>query len=252
MYLKGKSGVFAMIYGGDFNTLVRNLGIAPDIAEEAFNTWNKWFPRSAKARNRTFQMFCSMKQPGGIGTQVVWADPSDYVESFLGFRRYFTLENMITRELFELSRKPPKEWRDCKIKVVRRDRVQTGGGAVSSALYGAAFQIQAANQRAAANHEIQSPGADLTKDLQRAIWDHQPAGVHELVVAPMNTHDEIMCVTHPDYVEPVAETVKDKVESYRVQVPLIGMKWNKTQSNWAEKKGGSVTLRIQPPEMMAC
>ncbi len=249
MYTKGKQGVFAMIYGGDFGTLQRNLGVSTDTARAAFDTWNKWFPRSAKARERTFKAFCSMKQPDGIGSAVVWGEPQQYVESFLGFRRYFTLENTITKALFELSRKIPKAWKECKVKVNRRDRVQFASGAVCSALYGAAFQIQAANQRAAANHEIQSPGGQVTKRLQRKVWDLQPIGVHPLYVAPMNIHDELMTVTHPDYVEPVALVVKEVVESYRHLVPLIGMTWNKAQLNWAEKKGGSVTLKIRSPLM---
>jgi hypothetical protein len=249
MYMKGKQGVFAMIYGGDFNTLVRNLGISADVAKAAFATWNKWFPQSAKARERTFKAFCSMQQPDGIGGKVIWGEPADYVESFLGFRRYFTLENTITKALYDLSRKIPKAWRDCKVKVVRRDRVQFAGGAVSSALYGAAFQIQAGNQRAAANHEIQSPGGQITKKVQRKIWDLQPVGIHPLYVAPMNVHDELMTVTHPAYVEPVAAVVKETVESYRTLVPLIGMTWNKAQANWAEKKGGSVTLKVRSPLM---
>jgi len=251
MYTKGKQGVFAMIYGGDFGTLVRNLGLSAEVAKAAFDQWNKWFPQSAKARERTFKAFCSMKQPDGIGGKVVWGDPEDYVESFLGFRRYFTLENTITKALYDLSRKLPKAWRDCKVKVVRRDRVQFAGGAVSSALYGAAFQIQAGNQRAAANHEIQSPGGQITKKVQRKIWDLQPVGIHPLYVAPMNVHDELMTVTHPDYVEPVAAVVKTCVESYRELVPLIGMTWNKSQANWAEKKGGSVTLKVRSPLMEA-
>ena len=251
MYTAGKQGVFAMVYGGDWNTLVRNLGITPEVAKEAFDTWNKWFPQAAKARERTFNAFCSMTQPDGIGSAVIWAEPAEYVESFLGFRRYFTLENQIAGQLFDLARKPPKHWRNCKVKVVRRDRVQYAAGAVASALYGAAFQIQAANQRAAANHEIQSPGGQITKAAQRQVWDHQPAGVNDFVVAPMNIHDEIMCVTHPDHVEPVSQTIRASVESYRDKVPLIGMTWNKSMDNWAGKKSGTVTVKIQPPEMMA-
>ena len=251
MYTKGKQGVFAMIYGGDFNTLVRNLGVTKEVAQSAFDTWNKWFPQSAKARERTFKAFCSMRQPEGIGGKVIWGEPAEYVESFLGFRRYFTLENMITKALYSLSAKPPKAWKESKAKCLRRDRVQFAAGAVCSALYGAAFQIQAGNQRAAANHEIQSPGGQITKKVQRKIWDLQPAGVHPLYVAPMNVHDELMTVTHPDYVEPVAQVVKETVESYREQVPLIGMTWNKSQQNWAEKKGGSVTLKVRSPLMSA-
>jgi len=104
--------------------------------------------------------------------------------------------------------------------------------------------------RAAANHEIQSPGGQITKNIQRRIWDLQPHGVHELLVAPMNIHDEVMSVTHPDYVEAVADIVRDGVESYRDRVPLIGMTWNLEMESWAGKKSsGGRTLKIAPPEM---
>ena len=63
-----------------------------------------------------------MRQPAGVGSAVIWHEPAEFVESFLKFRRYFTLENTIAKA-----------------------RIQTAGGAVSSALYGAAFGIQAAN-----------------------------------------------------------------------------------------------------------
>lgn len=250
MYLKGKSGVFAMIYGGTWETLQRNLGIDEETAKEAFEAFGKKYPGVGLARERTFNAFCSMRQPGGVGTQVVWVDPQDYVESFLGFRRYFTLENKICRALFDLAQVPPKGWRNHPVKVWRRDRVQTAGGAVASALYGAAFGLQQANMRAAANHEIQSPGGQITKHAQRAIWDLQPVGAHELKVAVMNVHDELMCVTKPSYVPQVTEKVRGVVEHYRDRVPLIGMTWNEAQANWAEKKGGSVTVKMRAPEMM--
>lgn len=249
MYLKGKSGVFAMIYGGTWETLVRNLRVKEEVAKQAFEDFTKRYPGVGKARERTFDAFCSMRQPGGIGSQVIWKEPSDYVESFLGFRRYFTLENKICRALFELANAPPKGWRNHPIKVWRRERVQTAGGAVASALYGAAFGLQQANMRAAANHEIQSPGGQITKNAQRMIWDLQPVGVHELVVAGMNVHDELMVITHPDYVTKVTQKVRESIESYRPQVPLIGITWNEAQANWAEKKGGSVTVKICAPEM---
>jgi len=218
----------------------------------------------------------------------------DYAETMLGFRRYFTLENRICKEIFKLASSLPKHWRNCgtivrrekrieakgavvyahvatvsleegvevhrevvlpeeyakelEIKVVRRDRVQTAGGAVSSALYGAAFSMQAANMRAAANHEIQSPGAEITKHVQRTIWDLQPIGVNQWHVAPMNIHDEIMCVTRPDVVPSVTQVVRDSVEHFRPKVPLIGMDWNEEMANWAEKKSG--TIKIRAPEMM--
>jgi len=244
MYSRAKSGMFGFLYGGDFNTWNQKLAIPLDEAKKAYDKWCAKYPGIGKARMRIFDNFCSMRQPGGLGTQVVWKEPADYCETFLKFRRYFTLENKICKALFELANKPPAAWRACPIKVTRRDRVQTAGGAVQSALYGAAFQIQAASMRAANNHLIQSPGAQITKAVQRKIWDLQPPGVNKFRVVPFNIHDEIMCVTHPDYIQIVADTVQKSVESFRPQVALIGLKWQMEMNNWAEKKQGSKTLHI--------
>jgi len=236
-YDKGKRGVFALIYGGDWNTLVQKLGVQAERAKAAYDKFCSDFPGVFKARQKTFNSFCSMRQPAGIGSAVVWADPADYAITFLGFKRYFTLENRISKALFDLARNLPKHWKACKVKVLRRDRVQTAGGAVSSALYGAAFQMQAANMRAAANHEIQSPGAQITKRVQRKIWDLQPVGVHDWLVALMNVHDEILCVNHPTMPDTIADVVRMAVESFRSQVPLIGMEWYKCGTSWASKSG---------------
>jgi hypothetical protein len=254
MYTRGKSGVFGMIYGGDWNTLVKNFGLEEDVAKEAEARFFRMFPGIKRSRQRVENMFQSMKQIDG--GNVVWRDPDEHIESFLGFRRYFTLENRICKALYQMARKPPKEWRDARfkdIKVVRsiKKGVQGASGAVLSALYGSAFAIQNANVRAAANHEVQSPGGQICKRVQRLIWDLQPSGVHPLYVAPLNVHDEIMTVNHPDYVDRVAEAVVEGVESFRDRVPLIGMTWNKQQENWAEKKSGSDTVKIQAPEMAA-
>lgn len=252
-YKKAKSGVFAMTYGGNAQTLSKNLALPMEICEKAHAGWGKSFPGIGKARKRIEDAFCGMQQPGGLGTMIIWRDPKEYVESFLGFRRYFTLENKICRALFELARKPPKPWKDSAIKVMRSTkdgRVQTAGGAVSSALYGAAFGIQSANLRAAANHEIQSPGGQITKHVQRAIWDLQPAGVHMLLVAPMNIHDELMTVTHPSMIKKVTNVVTTIVEYYREKVPLIGMTWFEHMANWAEKKEGAEAVKIRAAILM--
>ena len=249
MYTKGKQGVFGMIYGGDWNTLVGKFGLSPEVAQRAEEGFFRKFPGIPKARQKTFDAFCSMKQPGGLGSAVVWADPAEYIESFLGFRRYFSLENKICKALFDLARKPPKNWAGVKVKVVRRDRVQTAGGAVSSALYGASFAMQAANMRAAANHEIQSPGAQITKAVQRKLWELQPVGVHDLRLMIMNVHDELLCVTRPELGDTIVDVVREKVESFRPKVPLIGITWHKEMQNWAEKKGTADTVKIRAKEM---
>lgn len=250
MYMRGKQAVFAMLYGGDHTTVHNKLAIPLAVAEEAFIRFQRKYPGIKKCREEVFNRFQAMKQPGGIGTAITWKDPDDYAETFLGFRRYFTLENRVCKELFKLAQSPPRHWRKVKLEIVRTDRVQQVGGAVSSALYGAAFQIQAANTRAANNHLIQSPGAMITKTVQRRIWDAQPHGVNDWRVAPFNCHDEVMVVTHPDYVEEVTNTVIEAVESYRAQVPLIGMEWAKNMRNWSEKGGGTNDeIHIGPEEV---
>jgi len=235
LYDKGKKGVFQAIYGGDEKTLNKKLGIPEDIALEAITVWMRKFPGIKRARVRIFDSFCSMRQPGGIGTKVFWHDPKDYVESFLGFRRYFTLENKICKELFNLANKVPDEWKDVKVKVIRREREQTVAGATMSALIAASFGIQGANMRAAANHEIQSPGAKITKTVQVAVWKAQPAGIHEWVVVPMNIHDELMVPVKPEYSEQVRQNVLDSVETFRSKVPLIKIVWKTNLPNWAGK-----------------
>lgn len=236
-YSKSKSGVFSQIYGGDENTLKVKLGIDLETGRTARENFERRYPGIGAKRKRIFDMFCSMRQPGGIGSKVVWNDPKEFVESLFGFRRYFTLENAICKALFDLAEEPPASWKGIKIKVIRRDRQQTCEGATRSALFGAAFAIQSANMRAAANHEIQSSGAQITKYVQRKIWDLQPSGVSKWIVQPMNIHDEILTPALPEYVETVEKIVKESVEYFRPKVPLIGIDWFTNMKSWAEKKG---------------
>ncbi len=235
-YTIGKSGVFAMIYGGNWKTLVVKQGIEEERAKKAEDGFVHRFPGIARARKKIDDDFCSMRQPGGIGSKVVWKEPKEYIESLLGFRRYFTLENQICGELFKLANKPPQGWKKMKQKVKRKDREQFVGGATSSALYGAAFGIQAANMRAAANHVIQSTGATITKRVERRVWDHQPHGISRWRVVPMNVHDEIACPTRKGYGDEIQKTVNETVESFRPNVPLIKMDWCQGASSWATMK----------------
>lgn len=235
LYLKGKSGVFAIIYGGESHTLSDKLGVPPEVADAAYQSFTRKYSKVGEARRAVFDQFCSMRQPNGLGTKVEWHEPSDYIESMLGFRRYFTLENRICKALFDLATDPPPSWLKIPIKVVRRDRLQTAAGACRSALYGAAFQIQASNMRAACNHRIQSTGAQITKSVQRKIWDVQPNGISDWIVLPLNIHDEIMAVVREGFEESVKEVVDAAVETYRPKVPLIEMDWQTNLKSWADK-----------------
>jgi hypothetical protein len=238
IYTRSKSGFFSQIYGGNYKTLMTRLGVDEKSAIEAENRFAATYAGVRKARERIFNSFASMRQPAGIGTEVIWHEPADFIENMLDppFKRYFTLENQICKALFQLANRPPKSWQTLKeFKVWRRDREQTVGGAVQSALYGAAFQIQASNVRAAANHVIQSTGAEITKAVQHEIWNLQPVGVHRWAVQPMNIHDELEVVCDLTLKEKVEQVVRDKVETYRPLVPLIAIEWHNSMESWGDK-----------------
>jgi hypothetical protein len=191
------------------------------------------YPGIGKARQETADRFCSMRQPGGVGTRVEWHEPAEYEESLFGFRRYFTLENQICRVLYELGQSPPEELRGLDLVQRTKGRTQTAGGAVQSAIFAAAFGIQASAMRQAANHRIQSTGAWITKELQRALWDHQPVGVHSWRVRPMQVHDEIQCPRIPSL--DLGATVQGVVDRFRPRIPLLRMDWMRGLRSWAEK-----------------
>ena len=236
LYDKGKKGVFAEFYGGNWSTLVtRGLCKTEEDAKAGEERFMRRFRGAGDFRKKINDQFCSMRQPKGIGTKVEWHEPADYIETVLGFRRYFTLENMICRSLFELANKPPQQWKAIKIKCVRRDREQTLGGAVMSALYAAAFAVQSANLRAAANHVIQSTGASITKELQCRLWTLQPSGVNDWIVQPMNIHDEVMIPALEKVKSEIRQIVDQLVVDMRPVVPLIKIDWSDNMKTWAEK-----------------
>jgi hypothetical protein len=234
LYTMGKQGIFGMLYGGTEYTLQTRLGVDEETAIKAFEKFTKKYPGIGKAREKIKEDFCSMTQPGGIGTEVIWKEPADYAANLFGLKRYFTLENRICKALFELAQKPPPSWKKIRIKVKRRERMQTASGATQSALYGAAFGIQAANMRQAGNNEIQSSGAYITKEVEAAIWKLQPSGVHPWLVQPMQIHDEILAVCKPEIVDKIAKVVDETVETFRSAVPLIKLDWRKENKSWAK------------------
>ena len=234
-YTRSKNGVFAMLYGGEAYTLQTRVGVSADVADKAYANFCRDFQKWGQERRKIFDMFCSMRQPGGLGSRVEWHEPSQYIESLFGFRRYFTLENEICKNLFELAEKPPKQWQRISFKVVRRDRQQTACGALRSALFASSFAQQAANMRAAANHVIQSSGATLTKKLECRIWEVQPAGIYAWRVQPMNIHDEVLSPTATPYIKEVKNIVDKFIIEQRKVVPLLGMQWKTHLQSWADK-----------------
>lgn len=235
LYTRAKNCVFAMLYGGEEYTLQTRGNISEEVATRAYQGWLKRYPTWDKERKKYADMFCSMKQPGGIGTKVEWHEPADYIEAMFGFRRYFTVENKICKELFKLANDPPDYFKQKKFKVKRRDREQTAHGAVSSALYAAAFALQASNMRAAGNHVIQNPGAEMTKKLQHCLWQLQPVGINRWRVQPMNIHDEVLAPMLQQCIPQAEKIVQDFIEEHKKYVPLLEIEWKTNIPNWAGK-----------------
>ena len=223
------------MYGGNYFTLMDRLALDEAGARRGEENWKRQYPDIANAQRAVQDAFQSMRQPGGLGKKVEWHEPADYIESMLGFRRYFTLENRICRALYDLSSTPPKDWTNLKIQVVRRERTQSASGAVRSALLGAAFNIQSSNTRAATNHRIQSTGAGITKHVQVRVWAIQPAGVHPWRLTIMNIHDELMSPCKPEYKQEIETIVRREVEHFRPLVPMIGIDWSNDLKTWADK-----------------
>jgi hypothetical protein len=235
LYDQGKRGVFSQGYGGNWQTLVNRLGIDEKDAKIAEVTFATEYKGIGKAKERNDNDFCSMRQPGGIGSQVYWSEPKDYAESLNGFRRYFTLENSICKVLFDLANDPPEEWTKLRIECVRRDRNQKVGGAVRSALFAAAFQIQSHNMRAAQNHRIQSTGALETKRLQCRLWRHQPVGIHKWRLQPFQVHDELMIPARNELKPVIKKDVDDFIKERRCLIPLLKMDFSMNLKSWADK-----------------
>ncbi|TRZ53748.1 MAG: hypothetical protein D4S01_00720 [Dehalococcoidia bacterium] len=235
-YSRSKQGVFAVCYFGEGFTLVSRVGIPEAVADEAYQSILRDYSTFAAKRQDVTDMFCSMKQEGGIGSKISWAEPHDYVESLLGFKRFFTLENQICKVLYTLAESPPQQWQ-INQKVTRRDRVQTACGALRSALFAAAFAVQSSNMRAAGNHRIQSTGAELTKQLQAELWEIQPAGICSWQAQIMNVHDELMMVTRAEHCARAKEIVDKFIVDSSAIIPLVGMSWQEDIDDWSGKGG---------------
>lgn len=232
-YFIGKTCVFAMIYGGGIDRIAKVAGITIEHAQKVYDEFTKLYPKVAEGRKKVFDAFCSMRQPGGIGSAVIWANPARYANSLFGFKRDFIIYNLFSKFLFELATNLPIK---DNTKVERRKRQQTVSGATKTALYGTAFNLQSKNMSAACNHEIQATGASITKLLQFSLYkEHQPIGVHPFNVVLVNVHDEVIAAVRNSIVEDVNKTVNTTIHNLQSVVPLLKLQWKTNLNSWADK-----------------
>lgn len=235
LYDRSKKAFLAYMYGGQEKKIAAVLDREEEEMKAFFLRLSQRYPKMSAYRESRAMAFCSMRQPAGLGTRVIWHTPSDYVETKLGDRRYYTLENTVCHTLFVLAQHMPQEFASLgRFQVKRRDRTQTATGATQTALYAAAFGIQSSNMRSALNHEIQAFGARINKNVQRRIWDLQPCGIRPFRVRTLNVHDEIQCAN----TDPVAVecSVNEGIDFYKPMVPLLGIDWHPEMPHWGVMK----------------
>lgn len=234
VYNPCKNGAFATLYGAQAAKLATTIGVDEEVALEGFHRFWRKYVMAGRKRHEIEMAFTSLV--GGMGSKIDYKRPQESIPSLLGYERFFTLENYLIKELYDLAENLPKAWQNLKVRVTRSAKKgeQSASSAIRSALYGCAFGLQASMVRQAQNHRIQATGAGITKIVQAAMWKHQPVGAHQWMVRPMNIHDEIQCPTDPSIADAVTRTVYETVESFRPLVPLIGIDFGRLNA-WADK-----------------
>jgi hypothetical protein len=235
-YGKGKGGVFAILYGGQFETVAKNMGIEVKAAEAAYNRMIKKYPRMGYTRKKVAERFSSMKQ--NEDGKIEYRDPPEkFIESVFGFRRHFDTEYALQRMILDVIKNMPEAWKKIDLKVQRKEgKLQSMSGAICSALYGAAFSLQNKVIRASNNHKIQSTGRELTIGMQATVWGLQPQGIHPFKLTLMSIHDELAVVSRPETCDEIRRVIEEKVEEQREAIPLTSIEWFTGNKSWAETK----------------
>lgn len=237
IYDKLKATNFAYGYGGQEAKVAETLGVTVPEARAAMDRLKDIYPEIIEKRNEVELKFCSMRQPGGVGTNVEWHDPDDSISTMFGFKRYFTLENQVCHDLYNIS----QSYRSLVKGEVDRHRdpdnprLQSYTGAIKTALFAAAFNIQAKNMRAAVNHIVQGAGAHMTKRFQAMLNEIQPPGVHPYYIRLLQVHDELMAVCLNEEIAEETRLVRDQfIRTYREYVELLDWEWDYLD-DWSDK-----------------
>lgn len=238
-YTRIKNTFFAWVYGATIERIAKTANVNEEVAETGVKRWKERYPTIHEHREILRARFSPIVQ-NEFGGKVEWHKPEEYIESILGFRRYFTLEWAVLRGLYELASQLPATWNIIRGEVRRTNRAQTISGATRSAIYAALFGLQAYVFRAAANHEIQSPGAQITKRVQRSIWDLQPSGMNHWRVRPLNIHDEVLTCRLLQLEQEmdqslISNTIHYTVQQLQTKIPKLQMSWKSQLKNWGGK-----------------
>lgn len=235
-YSRAKNSFFAMLYGAQVDKVAEITWLTVEEVQIAFNNFLNTYTKVKESQEQNKTDYSCIKQLQAGGT-VQWIEPKKYKESFLGFRRDFSFEFSVIKQIFEIAAHLPKEIieRGKSIGVLRRDRMQSGSGAIRSALFGACGNLMGKVQRIAGNFEIQSPGGEITKELQYEISLLQPKGIAKYQVKTFNMHDEVNVMHAAELSDVIKNIVNNFVNRYKSYVPLLKIDWKQDMDSWADK-----------------
>lgn len=234
LYGKGKTAVFALCYGGQPYTIAKQCGCTLEQAELGYKMWFEQFPNFRLVVEEITKDF-SLINTDGESFKLVEGKP--YVESMLGFKRHYRIEQKLIKSIWALIKDHPQWWDESEIECLRKQKkgTQKIGNALMSSLFGFMFSLQNSMIRTAMNHQIQSTGGQLTKELQVRLWELQPSGYSNWVVRELNIHDEVMAVCDNQVTADKTKViVNDFIKEYQELIPLLGMNWANI-NGWCEK-----------------
>ncbi len=230
IYGKAKQSVFAEAYGADLKKLAEVTGLSEEEVDRAKQNFQKKYTGIGAAKKRIKGAYTCIGSNSDTG-RMEWVEPLRFVESLLGFKRYFEMDFDIIHFVFDLATNLPEEFVSDLEYERKEGRIQTSDGAIRSSLFACCFSLMSAIIRAAGNHEIQSVGGEITKRLQERFWELQPQGCLEYMLKPFNVHDEID-IPHKLTLSPKIAVIRDDfVEEYQATIPLLGIDWAKG-NNW--------------------
>jgi hypothetical protein len=102
-YNPAKNTVFSRFYGAHLDRQARTAGVSLEAAGVANKAFSELYPDTQREWEKIRSSFCSVHQPAGLGTQILWKKPAEFIESLFGYRRYYKLENYLVKELFHLA-----------------------------------------------------------------------------------------------------------------------------------------------------
>jgi hypothetical protein len=265
-YIRSKNGFLGWIYGATQRRVAQVLDLDESKVEAGYLRIARRYSKITAHRKLLRERFIPLRQERGQGTKIEWVKPDEFIRAIClpwqreGYKRLFNSEWAAIKGLFSLAEHPPNEWTKIKGTCRRTNRPQSIVGAIQSALYASIFALQEHVFRAAANHEIQCPGAQINKHFQRKIWDLQPPGVQEWVVRPFNNHDEVQVPCRLSFhqaqtpgnvnsadlgllgqscqirnVTPLGALVTELLAELQQTIPLLRITWQTGLKNWGEK-----------------